>query len=223
MQADMAEIIETDARRNDLESYIFTMRDKTSESGELGEFVSAADREKFSADLTKMEDWLYDAEDATKVMYVDKLTELRKQGDPIKWRHQESQIRGEWIDALSGTIANYKAAAQNPGEKYGHIATEKLGKIISECEVVAKWLAEMKAKQEKLSKCDRPVLICADMEKKNKDLAKSADDILAEPKPKPAEPEKKQDERKVEEPNSEEGKTVDPAASAAGPPNVDVD
>merc|ERR1712137_973431 len=102
----MAEIIETDEKRNDLESYIFNMRDKTSESGEYGEFITAPDREKFHADLTRMEDWLYDTEDATKVMYIDKLDELKKIGDPVVWRFKESQIRSEWIAALTGTITN---------------------------------------------------------------------------------------------------------------------
>merc|ERR1711865_1051974 len=42
MQAEMREIIETDEKRNDLESYIFNMRDKITESGELGPYISSA-------------------------------------------------------------------------------------------------------------------------------------------------------------------------------------
>merc|ERR1712135_187988 len=52
MQAEMRDIIETDEKRNDLESYIFNMRDKTAESGDYGNFISSTDREKFSEDLT---------------------------------------------------------------------------------------------------------------------------------------------------------------------------
>merc|ERR1719215_2211373 len=66
MQAEMREIIETDEKRNDLESYIFNMRDKISSSGEYGAFVADPDREKFESDLMKAEDWLYDTEGATK-------------------------------------------------------------------------------------------------------------------------------------------------------------
>eukprot|EP00435_Cladocopium_sp_Y103_P072645 s5_g40.t3 len=43
MQADMKEIIETDEKRNDLESYILTMRDKCSEGGQYGAFISSGD------------------------------------------------------------------------------------------------------------------------------------------------------------------------------------
>merc|ERR1712151_432716 len=93
MQVETQEIIETDEKRNDLESYIFNMRDKTSESGSYGPFISPADRDKFQADLTKMEDWLYDTFDASKVQYVEQLDALKRTGDPVVWRYQESQIR----------------------------------------------------------------------------------------------------------------------------------
>merc|ERR1719446_449593 len=52
MQSEMRDIIETDEKRNDLESYIFGMRDKISESGQFGAFISSKDRDQFSSDLT---------------------------------------------------------------------------------------------------------------------------------------------------------------------------
>merc|ERR1712096_361341 len=126
MIVEQKEIVETDEKRNDLESYIFNTRDKL--EGEYAAFISSADKEKFNTDLQKAEDWLYDTEDATKIMYVDMLAELKVVGDPVVWRLKEDGLRGEWIAAVSGTVVNFRAAAENPGEKYGHIAPEKLGK-----------------------------------------------------------------------------------------------
>merc|ERR1712217_924552 len=203
MKSEMQEIIETDEKRNDLETYIFNMRDKTSESGEYGAFITNADRDAFGASLTAAEDWLYDTEDATKVMYVDKLYELKKMGDPVVWRFKEDQIRHEWITALSGTLSNYKMAAENPGEKYDHISPDKLAKIVSECDSVSQWLTDLQAKQALLQKSDKPVLICADMEKKNQEIAKFADEILKDPKPKPAEPPKEEEPKEEEAPKEE--------------------
>jgi len=225
IQAEMREIIDTDEKRNDLESYIFNMRDKTSDGGEYGSFIADADRESFQADLTKMEDWLYDCEDATKVMYIDKLDELKKVGEPVVWRYKESQIRGEWISALSGTIHNYKAAAEIPGEKYGHISPDKLSKVVKECDSISEWLESTQAKQATLAKHDKPVLLCADMEKKNQELAKFADGILKEPKPKPVE-EKKEEapkEEKKEEAKDEEKKEEAPKEGAKEGGVLDVD
>lgn len=168
------------------------MRDKTSDSGIYGPFVAPADRDNFQGNLTKMEDWLYDTFDATKVQYVEQLAELKKVGDPIVWRHQEDSLRADWIQAVSGTVSNYRNAAENPGEKYGHISPDKLANIVKECDDVSKWLSDLQTKQATLQKHEQPVLICADMEKKNQELAKMADVILKEPKPAPPEPPKEE-------------------------------
>jgi len=215
MQVEMAEILETDARRNDLEAYIFTMRDKCSEGGEYGDFIANLDREAFQSVLSKKEDWLYDTVDGTKVMYIEKLEELKKVGDPVVWRFKESQIRAEWVAALSGTISNYKAAAEAPGDKYGHIDPAKLAKITKECDAISQWLASLQAKQSTLAKHEKPVLLCADMEKKNQELAKLADEILKEPKPRPP-----AEETKEELPKDD--KQEEPPKDGA-PPNPDVD
>jgi len=234
--SEMKEILDTDEKRNDLEGYIFNMRDKCSESGQYGAFISQPDREKFDADLLKAEDWLYDCENPTKIQYIEKLTELKTVGDAVVWRFKEDGMRGDWVQAVTGTITNYRAAAENPGDKYGHIATDKLAKISEKCTEVETWLSDMTAKQEAVAKSDKPLLICADMEKKNQELAKMSDEILREPKPAPPKEEKKDEEKKDDVPAAEgsAGESAEAAAPAAdgapaadasadGPPNMDVD
>jgi len=237
MQVEMQEIIDTDEKKNDLEGYIFNMRDRCSESGMYGAFISAADREKFMADLTKAEDWLYDTYDATKVQFIEKLDQLKTHGDVVVWRSKEDGMRPDWIQAVAGTIANYRTAAEQPGEKYGHIAPEKLSKISEACAELEVWLNDMKAKQDAVAKTEKPVLICADMEKKNQELAKKADEVLKEPKPAPPKPDPKEEEAKKEEAPAAEGAApaaegaadaapaegAADAAPADGPQNMDVD
>jgi len=226
MESEMKEIIETDEKRNDLEAYIFTTRDKVSESGELGAFIASKDRDDFNSALTKAEDWLYDTapEDLTKILYIEKLEELKQTSNPIVWRFKEDGMRAEWIQAVTGTIVNYRAAAETPGDKYGHIAAEKLTKISAACNDLEKWLAEKQTAQGNTAKTEKPVLVCADMEKKNLELAKVADEILKEAKPAPPKEEKKEEEKKEEETPMEEAKTDAPTEEAAeGPQNMDVD
>lgn len=226
MQSEMKEIIETDEKRNDLESYIFTMRDKISESGQYGAFISSKDRDQFNSDLTKAEDWLYDNEGSTKAQYIEKLEELKETSNPVAWRFKEDGVRAEWLEALTGTIANYRAVAENPGDKYGHIAVEKLAKISAACSELEGWLGEKKEAQGKLPKTEKPVLICADMEKKNLELAKLADEILKEPKPAAPKVEKKEDVPKEQDSTKEEtAETAEAAPEEAGdgPQNMDVD
>merc|ERR1712045_268220 len=117
-------------------------------------------------------------------------------------------MREEWIQAVVGTVANYRTAANNPGDKFGHIAPEKLASIVAACQELEQWLNTMKVKQQGLPKHEKPVLICAEMEKKNQELAKMADDILREPKPAPPKQEKTEDapkDAKPEEAKKEDG------------------
>merc|ERR1712178_267940 len=98
-----------------------------------------------------------------------------------------------------------------------------LAKVSAECSTLEAWLVEMRAKQEGLPKHQKPVLLCADMEKKNIELAKMADDILKEPKPAPPKPESedvKAGKKEGEEPKTETKAEEKPAA---GPENMDVD
>merc|ERR1712194_670147 len=109
-----------------------------------------------------------------------------------------------------------RAAGENPGEKYGHISPDKLAKIVAECSAVSQWLADQQSKQLSLQKHEKPALICADMEKKNQELAKFADEILREPKPAPPKEEKKEEEKKEdttkEDTTKEEAKPAEKAA-----------
>merc|ERR1712136_718423 len=193
MQSEMKDIIETDEKRNDLESYIFSMRDKTAESGDYGMFISSADRTRF-------------------------LDELKSTGDSVTWRAKEHAIRDEWIGAVTGTIANYRKVAQTPGEKYGHIATEKLQTIIQSCNELEKWLKDNQTKQAGLKSFEKPVLLCAEMEKQNIELARVADEVLKEPKPAP--PKEEPTSEKAAASAKDESKQPE---SADGPQNMDVD
>lgn len=183
MQADMLDMIECDEKRNDLEAYIFTTRENISENGKLESFIHPDERIAFSKALASTEDWLNDNLDALKDVYINKLCQLKETGDKVDWIFKESKARPEWIKALSGTIQNYRRVAEVPNAKYEHIAPEKLQKIVTKCDAIQKWLSEMQAEQAKLQAYERPALQCFEMEKRNKELAKFAGEILGEAKP----------------------------------------
>ena len=71
----------------------------------------------------------------TRDMHIEKLDELKVTGDGVTWRAQEHAIRDEWIAAVAGTVTNYRQAAENPVDKYGHIAPEKLQKLVRSCKI----------------------------------------------------------------------------------------
>ena len=68
--------------KNNLEEYVYEMRSKCSE--EYEKFVKEEDREKFVQLLDATEEWLYDeGEEQSRGVYVAKLTDLKKIGQPI--------------------------------------------------------------------------------------------------------------------------------------------
>merc|ERR1712070_1318704 len=95
-----------------------------------------------------------------KNQFAEKLQELKTAGDPVAFRVNEDRVREQWIQALTGTIKNYCSAASQPGEKYNHIAADKLAKIVDMCSEMQKWLDDMQAKQAAIrEKTVTPVLL----------------------------------------------------------------
>ena len=86
MQDQDALIEATNNARNDVESYIYAMRDKVIDS--LRPYCTDAEKEAFEAALTAAEDWLYygDGYDCEKSVYEDKLQSLKAMGSPIERR-----------------------------------------------------------------------------------------------------------------------------------------
>ena len=92
MQASDRLVIDTADRRNALEEYVYDVRSKLEMA--WSEFILDADRTVFMKALNDMEEWLYgEGEDATKSVYVEKLNELKKLGDPVAMRYLQNEER----------------------------------------------------------------------------------------------------------------------------------
>ncbi|OJJ49878.1 hypothetical protein ASPZODRAFT_128435 [Penicilliopsis zonata CBS 506.65] len=81
-------VAETDEKKNELESFIYELRDKL--DGIYAEFANEEEKDKLRAKLTDSEDWLYEeGEDTTKSVYVAKMDEIRFIAGPIIQRYRE--------------------------------------------------------------------------------------------------------------------------------------
>ncbi|KAF7872332.1 hypothetical protein EAF04_003255 [Stromatinia cepivora] len=79
-------VADTEEKKNELETYIYEMRNKIDD--QYAEFASDEEKEKLKAKLEGAEDWLYDeGEDATKAVYVAKMDEIRMVAGPIAQRY----------------------------------------------------------------------------------------------------------------------------------------
>ncbi|KAI3789733.1 hypothetical protein L2E82_02536 [Cichorium intybus] len=175
---------ETKDKKNAVEAYVYDMRNKLHDK--LYEFVTDSDREALIAKLQETEDWLYeDGEDETKGVYVAKLDELKKQGDPIEQRYKEYSERGSFVDQLVGVINAYRQAAASGDPKYDHIDLSEKQKVLNDCSEAENWLREKTQQQDVLPKHADPVLLTSDIKRKAEALDRGCRPIMSKPKPAP--------------------------------------
>ncbi|KAL0722626.1 hypothetical protein Bca4012_037225 [Brassica carinata] len=175
-------------------------------------------REAFLVKLQEVEDWLYeDGEDETKGVYVAKLEELEKVGDPVEMRYKESQERGTVIGQLGYCVNNYREAAVSNDPKFDHIDLEEKQKVLNECVGAEAWLREKQQQQEALPTYATPAFLSDDVKSKAKALDKFCRSIMTKlrpatkaetPQSRPADEEKSepQPEASGEEPMETENK-----------------
>ncbi|RKP10996.1 putative heat shock protein, partial [Thamnocephalis sphaerospora] len=194
-------VIDTAERRNSLEEYVYEIRGKV--EMQYSEYVPQKARDAFMSLLNDTEDWLYgDGEDATKSVYVEKLTELRKHGDPIAFRFNEANERPAAVRALREAIDQYSLNASGSDARFEHIPVEEKQQIVDRCIKAQQWLEERLRSQEKLSKDQDPVVRSQEILQEREALVLFASPILSKPKPKP-------------EPTPEPTPASEPAAAAS--------
>lgn len=176
---------ETNDRKNALEEYILSIRHKMCD--ELAAYVKEEARADFSKKLDGMEDWLYDeGEDQTKSVYIAKLQELRKTGDPIVLRKTEDATRAPAAQELGDLCSCFKAMASSDAKEYSHISKADKDKVLKECDDAIVWLQEKLSLQSQLQKYDEPALVTHDIVKKRDLVDRVCKPIMEQPPPAPA-------------------------------------
>jgi heat shock protein 4 len=180
-------ITETADKRNELESYIYSMRDKI--DGALKAYGSAKEKDTLKALLTSAEDWLYgDGFDSTKAQYTRKIDELRAVGDLMERRLTESENRPAAIEGLKKQLELCKAFASKYGEEYAHIEEDERDALRKEVRLTEDWMYDMISQQGSLPAHAEPLLTTEGISVKRNALFKVSNPIMTKPKPKPAAP-----------------------------------
>eukprot|EP00270_Netrium_digitus_P013017 TRINITY_DN4290_c0_g1_i1.p1 TRINITY_DN4290_c0_g1~~TRINITY_DN4290_c0_g1_i1.p1 ORF type:complete len:899 (+),score=285.06 TRINITY_DN4290_c0_g1_i1:317-3013(+) len=175
---------ETKEKKNSVEAYVYEMRNKLYDK--LGAYATESEKEAILAKLQQTEDWLYeDGENETKGVYIAKLEELKKMGDPVEERWKEEEARGPAITALNYCISSFRDAAISRDTKFDHVDAGDKQKVIEECNKAEAWLKEKQQLQAQLPKIANPVLLSGDVKKKAETLDRFCKPIMTKPKPKP--------------------------------------
>merc|ERR1711862_998769 len=128
---------ETADMRNELESYIYDMRDKIVSSSHLAQYCTDDERAAFSALLESTENWLYeDGFDAVKSVYAEKLADLKKHGNPIEQRQREHAGRPAALSSLQKKVESYQQWLNESAgqEEYAHITDEERQTCHAKCD-----------------------------------------------------------------------------------------
>lgn len=178
---------ETKDKKNAVEAYVYDMRNKMYEK--YREYATDAEREDLAAKLQETEDWLYeDGEDETKGVYVAKLEELKKLGDPIEERFKEEEARGSCVEQLLYCINSFREAALSKDPKFDHIEPAEKEKVVAECIKAEEWLRDKLSHQEQLRKSANPVVLCAEVKKKMEALDRFCKPTMTKARPAPPKP-----------------------------------
>jgi heat shock 70kDa protein 4 len=180
---------ETSDMRNELESYIYDMRDKISSDSMLGLYGTDAEKAAFVAKNEAMENWLYeDGFDAKKSAFAEKLAELKALGGPIEKRQTEALGRAAAVSKLQATLElfNNWANESQVNDIYAHITDEERTKVRNWCDTTSGWMYEKLDQQGGLTPQQDAVLTIADLESKNQFLNVNCGPIMRKPVPKKA-------------------------------------
>ncbi|XP_026186501.1 heat shock 70 kDa protein 4b [Mastacembelus armatus] len=172
--------------KNNVEEYVYDMRDKL--HGILEKFVSETDRDALSLKLEDTENWLYeDGEDQPKQVYIDKLAEIKKLGQPIQERYIEAEERPKAFEELGKQIQQYMKfveAFKMKEEQYDHLEeadVTKVDKLISDAMI---WMNSAMNQQSKQSLAVDPSVKVKDIKAKTRELFSACNPIVTKPKPK---------------------------------------
>uniref|UniRef100_A0A672QW40 Heat shock protein 4a n=1 Tax=Sinocyclocheilus grahami TaxID=75366 RepID=A0A672QW40_SINGR len=172
--------------KNYVEEYVYEMRDKL--HGVLENFVSEADRDSFSLKLEDTENWLYEeGEDQQKQVYIDKLVELKKLGEPIQKRYTEAEERPKALDELGRQIQQYTKvveAYKAKDELYDHLDELEMMKVDKQVNETMTWMNNKMNLQSKQGLSQDPVVKAQEIQAKTKELYSACNHIVTKPKPK---------------------------------------
>lgn len=210
--------------KNTVEEYVYEMQDKI--CGDYEKYISEDDRDEFRSVLSKVEDWLYDeGENESKQVYVDKLAELKKIGNPVVERCHAHQNIPAAIESFGRSITHYRKILDlyaKKDEKYEHIEEEEMKKVQSKLDEKFAWFNKKLNENGKCPMTSNPAVYPSQIETEKKLLQTFCDPIINKPKPKvepPKDTPKEADPTKTEN-NKDNNKTEQKPDEGAPTTNV---
>uniref|UniRef100_A0AAR2JPU1 Heat shock protein 4 like n=1 Tax=Pygocentrus nattereri TaxID=42514 RepID=A0AAR2JPU1_PYGNA len=150
--------------KNAVEEYVYDLRDKL--CGIYEKYITE-DSSRLTLILEDTENWLYEeGEDQEKQIYLDKLAELKRFGEPIEERYREHEDRPRAFEELGRKIQLFLKvveAYKQKDENYQHLNAEEMITVEKSVNEAMSWMNTKMNAQSKLSIAQDPVLKVAEI------------------------------------------------------------
>ncbi|KAF0304168.1 Heat shock protein 4 [Amphibalanus amphitrite] len=201
--------------KNAVEEYVYDLRSRLQD--DLADFERDEVKTSINAELDTTENWLYEeGEECLKHVYIDRLADLKKLGEPIKNRLREFGERPGALEALSASIQQCDKAVnayRADDQRYAHLDTAEIEKVEKHLTEKRQWLDKNLGTLCNLAKTQDPPTSAQQIWAEKQAFENLVNPILNKPKPKPP---------KVEEPPAADKPEEKPAEKPADA-NMDVE
>eukprot|EP00193_Tetraselmis_chui_P004076 CAMPEP_0177768970 /NCGR_PEP_ID=MMETSP0491_2-20121128/10035_1 /TAXON_ID=63592 /ORGANISM="Tetraselmis chuii, Strain PLY429" /LENGTH=991 /DNA_ID=CAMNT_0019285873 /DNA_START=172 /DNA_END=3147 /DNA_ORIENTATION=- len=200
----------TEAAKNELEGFIIDMSSAASDE-EFESVSTEAVREKLSADLMALEDWLYEeGENEVAATYRAKLEELHAVVDPILLRVKELTARPEAVETVAESLAAKTEIVKGWAESKPWINGTERDALLETFTGLAEWAAARVKEQEAKEAQEEPAFYSSELLERLEGVEKAFRKLQDKKKPKPPKVEK------IETPSKEENATAAEGEEDAG-------
>ncbi|TSN67065.1 Heat shock 70 kDa protein 4L [Bagarius yarrelli] len=172
--------------KNAVEEYVYDLRDKL--CGIYEKYITEDDSNSLIRVLEDTENWLYEeGEDQSKEIYLDKLAELKRFGEPIEERYREQEERPQAFNELGKKIQLFLKvleAYKQKDERFQHLSIEEMSTVEKSVNEAMSWMNGKMLAQTKLSIAQDPAVKVAEIIQKIRELEEICSPVVNRPNPK---------------------------------------
>lgn len=192
------ERFELEEARNKVESYIYKIKNKLIDDGEvIAKVTTEEQREEVSKLSADAEDWLYDdGYNADLAAMNDKYSEISEPMEKILFRVSELEALPAAVTALKDKLEKIEKLMTKWETTHSHITEEERSDVLEKVEKVKNWISEKEEEQSKVSSSDDPVFKSEECPGQTKSAESLIARLSRKPKPKPKEEKKDETEGK---------------------------
>jgi hypothetical protein len=176
-----------DEARNNLESYIYLIKNKLSDDEEaIGKISTEEQRTECQTLAEAAEEWMSDdGYGADLVTMTAKLSELTTPFEKIRFRQAEAVARPEAMSALTKKLAKIEELMKTWETTMPQVTEEERNEVLVKLEVVKTWMKDQEEAQSKVAASEDPAYKSVDVPLQTKTVEAILGRLSRKPKPKP--------------------------------------